>query len=73
MKFNFDGDMLPSLKTRLRFLKLFAMYEDIIYRFSKGGDKHYRDSKRALSPLLKLTNKKTNVRIKNTLKGYYYD
>ena len=41
---NFDGDMLPSMKTRLRFLKLYAMYEDIIYRFSKGGDKNYRES-----------------------------
>ena len=41
---NFDGSMLPSIKDRVRFLKLYAMYEDIIYRFSKGEDSSYRDS-----------------------------
>ena len=41
---NFDGSMLPSEKDKVRFLKLYAMYEDIIYRFSKGNDIEYRDS-----------------------------
>lgn len=41
---NFDGSLLPTLKDRVRFLKLYAMYEDIIYRFSKGEDEEYRDS-----------------------------
>ena len=41
---NFDGDCLPLENDKLQFLKLFAMYEDIIYRFSKGEDSEYRDS-----------------------------
>lgn len=41
---NFDGILLPTPKDRVRFLKLYAMYEDIIYRFSKGEDEKYRDS-----------------------------
>ena len=41
---NFDGSLLPTEEDRLRFLKLYAMYEDIIYRFSKGEDENYRDS-----------------------------
>ena len=41
---NFDGSLLPSIEDRIRFLKLYAMYEDIIYRFSKGEDEEYRDS-----------------------------
>ena len=41
---NFDGSLLPTNQDRLRFLKLYAMYEDIIYRFSKGEDKEYRES-----------------------------
>lgn len=41
---NFDGSLLPSLDDRVRFLKLYAMYEDIIYRFSKGEDSEYRES-----------------------------
>ena len=41
---NFDGSLLPSVEDRVRFLKLYAMYEDIIYRFSKGEDSSYRDS-----------------------------
>ena len=32
---NFDGSLLPKEEDRMRFLKLYAMYEDIIYRFSK--------------------------------------
>lgn len=41
---NFDGKLLPGLEDKVRFLKLFAMYEDIIYRFSKGEDLEYRES-----------------------------
>lgn len=41
---NFDGNLLPTLKDKVNFLKLYAMYEDIIYRFSKGEDLNYRDS-----------------------------
>ena len=41
---NFDGSLLPTPEDKLRFLKLYAMYEDIIYRFSKGEDEEYRDS-----------------------------
>ena len=41
---NFDGSLLPREKDRIRFLKLYAMYEDIIYRFSMGEDKKYRES-----------------------------
>ncbi len=41
---NFDGSLIPSVEDRVRFLKLYAMYEDIIYRFSKGEDSNYRDS-----------------------------
>lgn len=39
---NYDGKLLPKSEDKVRFLKLFAMYEDIIYRFSKGDDKNYR-------------------------------
>ena len=41
---NFDGTFLPKEKDRIRFLKLYALYEDIIYRFSMGEDNKYRDS-----------------------------
>lgn len=41
---NFDGSLLPKEEDRIRFLKLYALYEDIIYRFSKGEDEEYRDS-----------------------------
>lgn len=41
---NFDGSLLPSTKDKVNFLKLYAMYEDIIYKFSKGEDASYRDS-----------------------------
>jgi len=41
---NFDGELLPTLKDKVRFLKLYAMYEDIIYKFSKGEDLEYRNS-----------------------------
>lgn len=41
---NFDGSLLPRDIDRVNFLKLFAMYEDIIYRFSKGDDKEFRES-----------------------------
>lgn len=39
---NFDGKLLPTDEDKIRFLKLYAMYEDIIYRFSKGEDNTYR-------------------------------
>ena len=41
---NFDGSLLPTTKDKVRFLKLYALYEDIIYRFSQGEDSDYRDS-----------------------------
>lgn len=41
---NFDGSLLPTEEDKVRFIKLYAMYEDIIYRFSKGEDTEYRDS-----------------------------
>lgn len=41
---NYDGNLLPNIQDKIRFLKLFAMYEDIIYRFSMGEDKEYRES-----------------------------
>lgn len=41
---NFDGNLLPSNKDKVNFLKLYAMYEDIIYKFSKGETLNYRDS-----------------------------
>lgn len=41
---NYDGSLLPTIQDKIRFLKLFAMYEDIIYRFSMGEDKEYRES-----------------------------
>ena len=47
---NFDGILLPSLEDRVRFLKLYAMYEDIIYRFSKGEDEEFRESLETYAP-----------------------
>ena len=41
---NFDGKLLPTGADKVRFLKLYAMYEDIIYRFSKGEDSEYRST-----------------------------
>ena len=41
---NFDGSLLPSVEDRVKFLKIYAMYEDIVYHFSKGEDLSYRDS-----------------------------
>lgn len=41
---NFDGSILPRAEDRVRFLKLYAMYEDIVYRLSQGDDGCYRDS-----------------------------
>ena len=41
---NFDGKLLPTGADKVRFLKLYAMYEDIIYRFSMGEDMSYRES-----------------------------
>ena len=68
---NFDGEMLPSPKTRLRFLKLYAMYEDIIYRFSKGGDEDYRDSlEMYASPIALSLKQDPSKSIKETLEEY---
>lgn len=41
---NFDGKLLPTDEDKVKFLKLYAMYEDVIYRFSKGDDDEYRAS-----------------------------
>lgn len=41
---NFDGNLLKDINAKRKFLKLYAVYEDIVYRFSKGEDKEYRDS-----------------------------
>lgn len=41
---NFDGSLLPSIEDRIRFLKLYTLYEDLIYRFSKGEDINYRET-----------------------------
>lgn len=41
---NFDGSLLPTKDDRINLLKIFAYYEDIIYRFSKGEDESYRQS-----------------------------
>lgn len=41
---NFDGSLLPTSEDRITFLKLYAYYEDIIYRFSKGENANYRES-----------------------------
>lgn len=41
---NFDGKLLPRVEDKARFLKLYAMYEDIVYRFSLGEDSCFRDS-----------------------------
>jgi hypothetical protein len=41
---NYDGSLLPTLEDKIRFFKLYAMYEDIIYRFSKGEDETFRNS-----------------------------
>lgn len=40
---NFDGCLLPYQNDRVRFLKFYAMYEDIIYKLSMSGGK-YRES-----------------------------
>lgn len=41
---NFDSNLLDNFAAKRRFLKLYAVYEDIVYRFSKGEDIEYRDS-----------------------------
>ena len=41
---NYDGSLLPTLEDKIRLFKLYAMYEDIIYRFSKGEDEKFRES-----------------------------
>lgn len=41
---NYDDNLLPTDKDKIKFLKLFMMYEDIIYRYSIGESKDYRES-----------------------------
>lgn len=41
---NFDGSLFPEDKYKIKFIKLFAVYEDIIYRFSMGNNSDYRES-----------------------------
>lgn len=41
---NFDGSLLPKDEDRIKFLKLYGYYEDILYKFSKGEDEEYRTS-----------------------------
>lgn len=56
---NFDGSLLPSKEDKIRFLKLYAMYEDIVYRFSKGEDEKYRESIDIYAPPIILSLKGT--------------
>ena len=44
LQVNFNGSLLPTKKNRIKFLKLYATYEDIIYRLSKGEDKALRNN-----------------------------
>lgn len=44
LQVNFDGSLLPTEEERIAFLKLYAYYEDIIYRYAKGESSKYRDS-----------------------------
>ncbi|HAB66252.1 MAG TPA: hypothetical protein DCE23_02685 [Firmicutes bacterium] len=41
---NYCGSLLPTDKDKLNFLKLYAVYEDILYRFSCGEDNTIRDA-----------------------------
>ena len=47
---NFDGKLLPSVEEKIRFLKLYAMYEDIVYKFSKG-EKSWKKQEEILKSL----------------------
>lgn len=70
---NFDGKLLPNLEDRVRFLKLYAMYEDIIYRFSQGEDGKYRDSlEKHASPII-LALKSCQGYGKDTIVDYFSD
>lgn len=44
LQVNLDGSLLPSSRDRIKFLKLFAVYEDIVYRFSRGENLSIRDN-----------------------------
>lgn len=70
---NFDGNLLPSIDDRVRFLKLYAMYEDIIYRFSKGEDEHYRDSLEVYASPIILALKGCQGYGKDTIVDYFSD
>ncbi len=44
IQINYDASLLPTLEDKIRFAKLFAVYEDIVYRFSRGYDESLRAS-----------------------------
>lgn len=70
---NFDGQLLPNIEDRVRFLKLYAMYEDIIYRFSQGEDGKYRDSLETYAPPIILALKGCQGYGKDTIIDYFSD
>lgn len=70
---NFDGNLLPKLEDRVRFIKLYAMYEDIIYRFSQGEDGRYRDSIETYAYPIILTLKGCQSYGKDTIVDFFSD
>ena len=70
---NFDGKLLPKLEDRVRFIKLYAMYEDIIYRFSQGEDNKYRDSLETYASPIILALKGCQGYGKDTIIDYFSD
>ncbi|MGN1371060.1 MAG: hypothetical protein ACI4XM_02110 [Candidatus Coprovivens sp.] len=68
---NFDGKLLPKLEDRVRFIKLYAMYEDIIYRFSQGEDNKYRDSLEIYASPIILALKGCQGYSKDTIVDYF--
>lgn len=70
---NFDGKLLPKLEDRVRFIKLYAMYEDIIYRFSQGEDNKYRDSLETYASPIILALKGCQGYGKDTIVDYFSD
>ena len=70
---NFDGKLLPKLEDRIRFIKLYAMYEDIIYRFSQGEDGKYRDSLETYAYPIILALKNCQGYGKDTIHDFFSD
>lgn len=70
---NFDGTLLPNLDDRIRFIKLFAMYEDIIYRFSQGEDGKYRESLETYAYPIILALKSCQGYGKDTIHDFFSD